>query len=116
MSSFNKLIVMGNLVADPEIRDIGDGLAKFTLALNDSYKGDEKPTYLDCEFWKPGKVAGYMSKGKPVLLEGRIKQERWQSQDGSNRSKDFEGKFDSQQDKRQTKNQSGFVNVGCNPV
>ena len=87
MSSFNKLIVMGNLVADPEIRDIGDGLAKFTLALNDSYKGDEKPTYIDCEFWKPGKVAGYMAKGKPVLLEGRIKQERWQSQDGSNRSK-----------------------------
>ena len=87
MSSFNKLIVMGNLVADPDIRDIGDGLAKFTVAINDSYKGDDKPTYIDCDFWKPGKVAGFMSKGKAVLLEGRVKQERWQDKDGSNRSK-----------------------------
>lgn len=88
MSSFNKLIIMGNLVGEPDIRQVGDqDVAKFAVAVNDSYKGDSLPTYVDCEFWNPGKVAGFFSKGKPVLLEGRIKQDRWTSPQGEKRSK-----------------------------
>lgn len=88
MSSFNKLIIMGNLVAEPDIRQVGEqDVAKFAVAVNDSYKGDAQPTYVDCEFWNPGKVAAFFSKGKPVLLEGRIKQDRWQSPQGEKRSK-----------------------------
>lgn len=88
MSSFNKLIIMGNMVADPEFRRVGEkDLGRFTVAVNDSYKGDAPPTYVDCEFWEPGKVATFLNKGKPVLLEGRLKQDRWKTAEGENRSK-----------------------------
>lgn len=88
MSSFNKLILMGNMVADPEFRRVGEkDLGRFTVAINDSYKGDAPPTYVDCEFWEPGKVATFLTKGKPVLLEGRIKQDRWKNSEGESRSK-----------------------------
>lgn len=88
MSSFNKLIVLGNLVGDPDIKDVGEhGLATFSLAINEGYKSDAQPTYIDCEFWRPGKVAGYLAKGKPVLLEGRIQQKRWVDKEGGKRSR-----------------------------
>ena len=88
MSSFNQINLMGNLVADPEFKRVGDqDLGKFTLAVNDSYKKEGPPDYIDCEHWNPGKVATFLAKGKSVLVTGRIKQDRWENNEGERRSK-----------------------------
>jgi len=95
MKNFNKVIIMGNLVRDPEIKYLPSGMpvANFSIAVNDSYKKDgqavEKVSYLDIiVFSKQGENCNeYLSKGKPVLVEGRLQQRRWEAQDGTKRSK-----------------------------
>lgn len=92
MASFNRCILMGNLVADPEIKDIGEkGLARYTVAVNKPMKGKDgtdKSTvlYMDCDHWSPGGVAGFLSKGTAVLVEGELEQQSWEK-DGQRRSK-----------------------------
>ena len=96
MSSFNKVIMVGNLVTDPETRELqqGNSVTKFRIASNRSYKtkGGEKKedaTFIDCEMWGPrGQVlVQYAKKGNSLLVEGYLKQENWESKDGEKRSK-----------------------------
>ncbi len=91
MSSFNKVILMGHLVRDPELRATGGGtnVGSFTLAINNRGKdGKESVSYIDCvAFGKQADFAKeYLTKGMPILIEGRLQQSRWE-QEGQKRSK-----------------------------
>lgn len=97
MKSVNKVILIGNLVRDPEVTQINANteVAKFTLAMNESYKKPdgqmvENTTYIDCEAWSGlAKVAGnYLKKGSKVYIEGNLRADVWQDADsGKNRTK-----------------------------
>ena len=93
--SFNQVILMGNLTRDPELRQIpsGQSVCSFSLALNRSYKnsdGDwqEATDYVDVVAWANlgERVAQYVTKGRPVLVTGRLQSRSWE-QDGQKRSK-----------------------------
>ena len=96
MVSFNRVIIAGNLTRDPETRFIPSGTAvtEFAIAVNSRYKSKtsnefkEEVSYFDIVvFGKMGEnCAEYLSKGRPVLVEGRLRQRRW-DQDGVKRSK-----------------------------
>lgn len=96
MGSFNRVLLMGNLTRDPELRYTPNNqpVANIGLAVNRRYTtGDgerrEETTFVDCEAW--GRTAEvmnqYLSKGRPVFVEGRLKLDQWQDQNGQNRSK-----------------------------
>jgi len=96
MASFNRVILVGNLTRDPEIRYIpsGSAVADVGLAVNDRRKNAngewiEDTTFVDVVLWgRTAEVAGeYLSKGSPVLIEGRLKLDSWETQDGQKRSK-----------------------------
>ena len=95
MASFNKVILMGNLTRDPEIRynPNGTAVANFSLALSRKYKqGDEykeEVSYIDIVvFGKQAENCGqYLAKGRGALVEGRLQQRRWETDDGQKRSK-----------------------------
>ncbi len=96
MASFNRVILMGNLTRDPEIRYTSGGTAvcDIGLAVNDRRKGadgqwTEETTFVDVTLWgRTAEVAGeYLGKGSPVLVEGRLKLDTWQTNDGQKRSK-----------------------------
>lgn len=93
--SFNQVILMGNLTRDPELRQTpnGQSVCSFSLALNRSYKGSdgnwtEATDYIDIVAWGPlgERVAQYLTKGRPALVNGRIQSRSWE-QDGQKRSK-----------------------------
>ena len=94
--SFNKVILLGNLTRDPEVRFIpsGTAVASFAIAVNRKYKqGDEmkeEVSYIDIVvFGKTAENCGnYVKKGDSVLIEGRLQQRRWDDKDsGQKRSK-----------------------------
>lgn len=91
MASFNKVMLMGNLTRDVEIRHTSSNTAvgNFGLAVNRKYKtqsGDqrEEVTFVDCEAWgRTAEVmAQYLSKGRPVFIEGRLKLDQWEDRNG----------------------------------
>ena len=93
--SFNQVILMGNLTRDPEVRQTpnGQSVCNFSLALNRSYKGgdgewQEVTDYVDVLAWCPlgERVAQYVTKGRPVLVNGRLQSSSWE-QDGKKRTK-----------------------------
>jgi single-strand DNA-binding protein len=94
MASFNRVILVGNLTRDPELRYIPSGTAvsDIGLAVNDRIKrGDqwvEEPVFVDITLWgRTAEIANeYLSKGSPVLIEGRLKLDRWEK-DGQKHSK-----------------------------
>lgn len=97
MSTLNKVFLIGNLTADPEIRHTktGKAVAQFRLAVNRRLGGaegerKEETAFLDVTAWD--RLADlserFLSKGRPVLVEGRLNQENWtDKQTGQNRSK-----------------------------
>lgn len=95
MVSFNKVILIGNLTKDPEIRytPSGTAVANFGLAVNRRYKqGDEvkeEVCFIDIVvFGKQAENSGqYLSKGQGVIVDGRLQQRRWETDDGQKRSK-----------------------------
>lgn len=96
MASFNKVILMGNLTRDPELRVTPKGTAvcQIGVAVNQSYKDKdgnarEETTFVDVDvFGRQAEViAKYMSKGRPILVEGRLKLDSWESKEGEKRSK-----------------------------
>ena len=96
MASYNKVILMGNLARDVELRHTptNQAVANIGLAVNRTYKSKEgenreETTFVDCEAWgRTAEVmAQYLSKGRPVMIEGRLKFDQWQDQQGQNRSK-----------------------------
>jgi single-strand DNA-binding protein len=94
MASFNRVVLVGNLTRDPELRYIPSGTAvsDIGLAVNDRVKrGDqwvEEATFIDVTLWgRTAEIANeYLSKGAPVLIEGRLKLDRWEK-DGQKHSK-----------------------------
>ena len=93
--SMNKVFLMGNLTRDIELRPVGDTqVGNIGLAVNRRFRtaaGEdrEETTFVDCETWgKQAEImARYLQKGRPVLIEGRLKLDQWQDQSGANRSK-----------------------------
>jgi single-strand DNA-binding protein len=87
MASFNKVILMGNLTRDPEMRVTpgGTSICKFTVAVNRKFKmqtGEEREevAFIDVDaFGKQAEVISkFFTKGKPILVEGRLKQDKWE--------------------------------------
>ena len=94
MASYNRVVLMGNLTRDPELRYIPSGTAvsEIGLAVNDRVKRNdqwvEEATFVDVTLWgRTAEVANeYLSKGSSILIEGRLKLDSWEK-DGQKRSK-----------------------------
>jgi single-strand DNA-binding protein len=96
MASYNRVILVGNLTRDPELRYIQSGTAvtDIGLAVSDRRKNNngewiEETTFVDITIWgRTAEVAGeYLTKGSSVLIEGRLKLDSWETQDGQKRNK-----------------------------
>jgi single-strand DNA-binding protein len=97
MSSYNRVILMGNLARDPEVRQAQNGtfVAKTGLAVNERLPDGqggwkEEASFINIVlFGKRAEAFGkYMQKGKPVLIEGRLRESKWQDKEsGQNRSR-----------------------------
>ncbi len=97
MPNLNKVMLMGNLTRDPELRFTpnNQAVANIGLAINRTWfnkqtnEKQEETTFVDCEAW--GRTAEvinqYLKKGRPIYIEGRLKLDQWQDKDGGNRSK-----------------------------
>ncbi|MDD5633699.1 MAG: single-stranded DNA-binding protein [Candidatus Omnitrophica bacterium] len=94
-ASLNKVFIMGNLTRDPELRYIpsGSAVANFTVAVNRIYKDNagqkkEDVSFIRVVVWgKMAEICGeYLTKGRPVLVEGRLKSRTWEAQDGQKRN------------------------------
>jgi single-strand DNA-binding protein len=95
VASYNRVILLGNLTRDPELRYIQSGMAvtDLGLAVNEKRKGPngdwiEEATFVDVTAWgRNAEIASeYLTKGSPVLIEGRLKLDTWEK-DGQKRSK-----------------------------
>lgn len=91
---FNKVILMGNLTRDIEMRTTPSGqtVANFSLAVSRSWKGQdgqtqEQTSFINCVAWgKPGEIiAQYVKKGDPLLVSGRLDQRSYDDKDGNKR-------------------------------
>src|SRR6476469_6646312 len=97
MASFNKVILLGNLTRDPEVRYTpkGSAVCDLGLAVNRNYSLEngekrEEVTFVDVVLWaRLAEIAGeYLKKGRPVLIEGRLQLDSWDDkQSGQKRSK-----------------------------
>lgn len=97
MASFNKVILVGNLTRDPELRYTPKGMAiaKVGLAVNRNWTSEsgekrEEVTFVDVDIFgrTAENVAQYMKKGRPILIEGRLRLDQWDDkQTGQKRSK-----------------------------
>ena len=95
MAGVNKVILIGNLGSDPEVRHLSNGsvVANFNIATSESYtnKNGERVTQTEwhrIELWEGlAKVSEqYLKKGQSVYIEGKLKTENWQDSDGNNRT------------------------------
>lgn len=95
MASFNRVILLGNVTRTVEVKYLQSGMAvaEVGLAVNDKRKNNagewvEEVTFVDVTLWgRTAEVAGeYLTKGAPVLIEGRLKLDQWET-DGQKRSK-----------------------------
>ena len=96
MASYNKVILMGHLTRDPEIKYLPSQtpVCDFSLAVNRKWKdasgGErEEVLFIDCAaFGKTGELIGEnLAKGRPIHVEGRLRLEQWEQEDGQRRSK-----------------------------
>ena len=96
MANYNKVILVGNITRDPQVRYTpgGTAVAEFGLAVNRQWKNSdgenkEEVCFIDVHAWgRAGEVISeYTSKGDPILIEGRLQLHTWQGQDGQKRSK-----------------------------
>jgi single-strand DNA-binding protein len=94
-SNVNVVVITGNLTRDPELRHLGSGTAvcKLRVAVNsrrkDGQTGEwvDKPNYFDVTVWgaQGENCATYLSKGRPVAVDGRLDWREWEAQDGNKR-------------------------------
>jgi single-strand DNA-binding protein len=97
VANINRVILTGNLTADPELSTIpsGTSVCRLRLAVNrrtkDQSSGEwsEKPNFFDIKVWgaQGENCAQYLSKGRPVAIDGRLEWSEWEAQDGGKRSK-----------------------------
>ena len=94
-ASFNKVLLMGNLTRDPELRYIpsGQAVATFTVAVNRVYNSQagekkEEVSFIRIVVWArmAENCNEYLKKGSPVFVEGRLQSRSWEAQDGTKRS------------------------------
>src|SRR5512135_657848 len=94
MASLNKVMLIGNLGKDPEVRytTSGTAVASFSLATSERFKNkngewEEKTEWHNITLWsRLAEIAGeYLSKGKTVYIEGRLQTRKWQDRDGRDR-------------------------------
>jgi single-strand DNA-binding protein len=87
MTGFNRVIIAGNLTRDPELRYTpkGTAVAHITLAISRTWKSEtgeskEEVSFVDVDAWarQAEVIAQYMKKGRPLLVEGRLKQDTWE--------------------------------------
>ena len=95
MASLNKVLLIGNLTRDPDVRMMTNGrpVCNFGLALNRSYKDSEgnlkeETTFVDVECFGPRAeaVGRFFTKGRAIFVEGRLKLDQWESKEGEKRS------------------------------
>jgi single-strand DNA-binding protein len=97
MAAFNRIIIVGNLTRDPEYRTLpsGQGVSRLGLATNRQFKNKQtgnlvqEVCYIDVDVWgaQAESCRQYLQKGRPVLIEGRLKLDSWDDQTGQKRSK-----------------------------
>ena len=96
MASYNRVILLGNLTRDPEVRYTPQGTAvcDVGIAVNERRKNAagewiDEVVYVDVTLWgRTAEVAGeYLTKGSPLLIEGRLRLDTWESHDGQKRSR-----------------------------
>jgi len=96
MASLNKVLLIGNLTRDPELRYTPQGAAvcEFSIAMNRTFNSKtgekkEEVTFIDIVAWaRTAEICGeYLKKGRPVFIEGRLQQDRWEQPDGQKRSR-----------------------------
>jgi single-strand DNA-binding protein len=97
MASYNKVILMGNLTRDPELRTLPNTqtqVCDLSLAVNRRWKDAggadrDEVLFIDCAaFGKTGQTIGEnLTKGRPIHIEGRLRFEQWEQEDGQKRSK-----------------------------
>src|SRR4051794_28655836 len=95
MANINRVVLVGNLTRDPELRHTPSGMAVCSLRIavntrrKDSTSGQwtEKPNYFDITVWgnQGESCAQYLSKGRPVAVDGRLEWREWDAQDGTKR-------------------------------
>lgn len=96
MANVNRVIITGNLVADPEVKYLpsGTAVAKIRVAVSNNYKDksgewQEDTCFIDADVW--GKQAEWLAesahKGSKVLVEGTLKEDKWEDREGNRRSK-----------------------------
>jgi single-strand DNA-binding protein len=95
MANINRVVLVGNLTRDPELRHTPSGTAvcKLRLAVNTRQKNNEtgewgdKPNYFDITVWgnQGESCAQYLAKGRPVAVDGRLDWREWDAQDGTKR-------------------------------
>src|SRR6266480_6144619 len=87
MANFNKVILAGNLTRDPELRYTpkGTAVARLGMAVNRTWKNEtgetkEEVTFVDVDAWgrQAAVIAQYVKKGRPLLIEGRLKLDQWE--------------------------------------
>ena len=94
-SNINVVVITGNLTKDPELRSTGGGtpVCDLRVAVNSRRKNgqsgewEDKPNYFDVTVWgaQGENCANYLSKGRPVAVEGRLDWSEWEAKDGSGR-------------------------------
>ncbi|VGO20340.1 single-stranded DNA-binding protein [Pontiella sulfatireligans] len=96
MASYNRVLLMGNLTRNPEIRytPSGTAVADLGMAVSDNYKNQagetvERTCFVDVVVWgrQAETSAEYLHKGSPVFVEGRLQLDQWEGQQGEKRSK-----------------------------
>jgi single-strand DNA-binding protein len=97
MANFNKVILVGNLTRDPELSYLPNSqtpVVEVGIAVNRTWRGQdgqqrEETTFVDCSaYGRQAEVINqYMRKGRPLMIEGRLKLSQWETQDGQRRSK-----------------------------
>ena len=95
MANINRVVLVGNLTRDPELRHTPSGTAVCSLRLavntrrKDGATGEwtEKPNYFDITVWgnQGENCAQYLAKGRPVAIDGRLEWREWEAQDGTKR-------------------------------
>ncbi|MEX0325372.1 MAG: single-stranded DNA-binding protein [Puniceicoccaceae bacterium] len=96
MANFNKVLLMGNLTRDPEVRTTPTGMkiAKFGMAVNRRFRtrdneAREETTFVDLDAFgnQAEIIEKYCQKGSPLFVEGRLRLDQWETQNGEKRSK-----------------------------
>ncbi len=96
MPNLNKVLLIGHMTRDPELRYTPGGTAvcEFGIAINRKWKGKdgsdgEETCFVDCSMWaRRGEVvAEHFRKGDPIFLEGRLQLDQWENKEGQKRSK-----------------------------